>query len=100
MNPTETHEKNLAWIDERREENRLRGNMFTNWIDPIKESSLSANRKTLERHGPVLQEIDSTDFPNEFVCLVCFEVSEIGICSIDFPCPTYTDITEGLGIPQ
>ena len=92
MNPIETHAKYLAWIDARREENRLRGNMFTNWIDPIKESSLSANRKVLELHAPNISGVECS------VCVVpCFEHPAD---KVTFPCQTYTDITEGLGIPQ
>ena len=84
MNLIETHEKNLAWIDERVGW-LIEGEVFTR--------SMRANRKVMERHGP--DEYGS--------CSVCLGIWQNGSplpVSTDFPCYTYTDITDGLGISE
>lgn len=108
MTAQQTHEKNLAWIDEAleisREDDAETGRMY-GWdnFESNGTKSLRANRKVLERHGPQSQNPLVADFYGgeiEVVCDSCFEPSEDGEspCSIAFPCLTYTDITEGLGI--
>lgn len=132
MTAQQTHEKNLAWIDER-----------IGWLEegPFAINSLRANRKVLERHGPEIryvvneeggsydteeEALDSFvgafDSPAEeelarseakeclttfVVCLECAEINRSAMDNADewvylpevyYPCPTYTDITEGLGI--
>ena len=92
MNPIETHEKNLAWI-----EGEIKSISEQFISDEGYTNSLRANRKTLERHGPEnvvdwnqnTTPMERDDYPQ---CRECQD----GV----FPCTTYTDITEGLGIPQ
>ena len=82
MNPIETHEKNLAWID-----TRIR---LATQLDALAAriliNSLTANRAVLERHGP----------RNEF----CDSCSRSAGRGITFPCQTYTDVRDGLGISE
>ena len=79
MNPIETHEKNLAWIDE---EIKSISEQFIS--DEGYTNSLRANRKVLGRHAPHMS----------------YFTPPCRTCNGKFPCQTYTDITEGLGIPK
>ena len=88
MNPIETHEKNLAWIDAEIE------SVLNQFIsDEGYTNSLTANRKTLERHRP------SRNFPRGFMCEECSRNKYIEDIE-DFPCPTRTEVLDGLGIPK
>ena len=87
--PIETHEKNLAWIDERMNALTNGGSLILD-LSSMRHDfyrSLQTNRKTLERHGP--------DEWGE--CRCCVDGQENGI---KFPCPTYTDVRDGLGISE
>ena len=93
MNPIETHEKYLAWIDKKI--------LFIgHLVSPINNllikeyvNSLRANRKVLERHVPLERYRGQP-----WVCRTCRDGD--GCLEFDFPCPTYIDVRDGLGIPQ
>ena len=138
MNPIETHEKNLAWVDD---EIKSISEQFIS--DEGYTNSLRANRKTLERHGPETRYVVSDDggsfdteeealdsFIGAFdspaeeelarseakaclttftLCSACAEINNSAMEDADewvylpevyFPCPTYTDISDGLGISR
>ncbi len=85
MTAQQTHERNLAWID------YAVGSIgtTTSTSNAMKYmNSLRANRAVLERHGP--------DEMNE--CRECRGQADHYDAGKDYPCPTTTDITEGLGI--
>ena len=90
MNPIETHEKNLAWIDKQIDlyTFALRQSMDDSEFNATSSGrkSLRANRKVLERHRP----------RNEF----CDSCSRSAGRGITFPCQTYVDVTDGLGISE
>ena len=92
MTPLETHAKNLAWIDEEIEYME-RGREFMLIAPFIRKGipPLTANRKVLERHGP-------DKYGDCRSCINWFDNGTPVICGITYPCPTTTDISEGLGI--
>ncbi|CAB4218708.1 hypothetical protein UFOVP1608_46 [uncultured Caudovirales phage] len=87
MTSLETHEKNLTWID-------LEIDDFSEAVSHSGQlllNSLTTLRKVLERHKP-----DKEGFCE----LSCIDKNDDGHSwsIVHFPCPTYTTITEGLGI--
>ena len=88
MNPTEAHEKNLAWIDKQIDlyTFALRQSMDDSEFNATSSGrkSLRANRKTLVRHAPHMG----------------YFVPPCRTCNETFPCDTYTDVRDGLGIPK
>ena len=97
MNPIETHEKYLAWIDEEiRKLERFYpfGSFGRILTHEIPSNSLRANRKVLERHGPI--RIYRTQ---DFECAVCPN-EELIDTKYPFPCLTYVDVRDGLGIER
>ena len=94
MNPIETHEKNLAWIDKQIDlyTFALRQSMDDSEFNATSSGrkSLRANRKVLERHGPrVIGFRYSDNVPTGYEC---------SACQVVYPCPNTTDITDELGI--
>ena len=89
MTPLETHAKNLAWIDGR----IVTVGMRDCALDLVRAyiASLTANRKVLERHAPE-KHCGQPRCENNYVCTEG--------CLSFFPCPTYTDVQEGLGIKE
>ena len=106
MNPIETHEKNLAWIDNEEAKhyysNHEQDQTNTNCIEL---KSFRANRKTLERHAPIEMHAyiigyqGARTLPDHYyICGSCYDPIDEG--PSDFPCPTYTDVLDGLGISE
>ena len=100
MTPLEAHEKYLAWIDgllkvSKKHDAKL---TFGNTSHPdwasTETNSLTANRKVLERHAPSEKKIRVAKNGKIVEAIIC----DCGVGT--FPCPTYTDITDGLGIPN
>lgn len=95
MTAQQTHEKNLAWIDTliAQYEYTLSDSLDMNGYDGVAEglASLRANRKVLERHGPD-ENGECSDCKNYYFSPTAMPIG------VSYPCPTYTDITEGLGI--
>ena len=95
----------LTKIDVWREENWLRGNMFRDWIDPKKESALTALKAVLELHKEGSKRSGDTfgyrkpdGSPILSLCQICSDSQDQPVA---FPCPTADLIIEAvLGVTK